>query len=189
MGVTGIILSGGKSTRMGQEKGLIELNGKPMIQLVIENLYPICDQILISANEKGYEHFDYPVHKDVISNIGPVGGIITCLNHSTNQKNIVISCDLPFASTTLIQKLLDLSGDYEITLPKSGQYYQPLCAIYSKDVYIRLRSFVSGGVYSLISIITELHAQVIEEGDIAEFDLAKELKNINSPDDLDNLNL
>jgi len=187
MSVTGIILSGGKSTRMGQEKGLIELNGKPMIQHVIDHIHPICDQILISANDRRYEDFGYPVYKDVISDIGPAGGIISCLNHSTNKKNIIISCDLPFASTKFIRKLLDLSSDFEVTLPRLGPYLQPLCAVYSNSVYKTFMECVMGGLYSLKSIIKEFQIQAIEQGDVAEFVLEEELKNINSLNDLENL--
>ena len=90
MGVSGIILSGGKSTRMGMDKGLIELKGKPMIQHVIDHIDPICNEILISANDKVYENFSYPVYNDEIHEIGPAGGIISCLKHSSYNKNIII---------------------------------------------------------------------------------------------------
>ena len=186
MGVSGIILSGGKSTRMGKDKGLIELNGKPMIHHVIDHIDPICNQILISANDKAYENLGYPVFNDEINEIGPAGGIISSLKHSSNEKNIIISCDLPYASTAFIQKLLDLSGDYEITLPKSGPHYQPLCAVYSKEVYSVFMEFVKKEIYSLKTIIKQFRIQVVEQADIEEFDLSKELRNINSPEDLKN---
>ncbi len=184
MGVSGIILSGGKSTRMGKDKGLIKLNGKPMIQHVIDHIDPICDQILISANDKTYEDFGYPVYYDEINDIGPAGGIISSLKHSSNKKNIVISCDLPFASTKFIRTLLELSGDYAITLPMSRQHYQPLCAVYSKEVYPVFMEYISKGIYSLKSIIKEFRIRIIKQEDIEGFDLSRELRNINYPDDL-----
>ena len=184
MGISGIILSGGKSTRMGMDKGLIELKGKPMIQHVIDHIDPICNEILISANNKVYENFSYPVYNDEIHEIGPAGGIISCLKHSSYKKNIIISCDLPYASTPFIQKLFELSGDFEITLPKSGPYYQPLCAIYSKEVYSVFMECINKGIYSMQTIINEFRIQVIEQADIEEFDFSKELRNINYPGDL-----
>lgn len=174
---------------MGKDKGLIELNGKPMIQHVIDHIDPVCNQVLISANDRAYEEFGYPVHYDEINEIGPAGGIISCLKHSVNEKNIIISCDLPYASTQFIRKLLDLSGDYKITLPKSGPYFQPLCAVYSKEVYSVFLESVNKGIYSLKSIIKEIRIQVIMQEDIQGFDLSKELRNINYPDDLSGLNL
>lgn len=171
---------------MGQDKGLILLDGKPMIQHVIDNINPICDQVLISANDIKYEEFGHPVYEDIVPGIGPAGGIISCLDHSKSKKNIIISCDLPYASTNFIRKLIDLSGDSEITLPKTGPYFQPLCAVYSKDVYRTFRDCIKQGMYSLKSIIMEFQIQIIEQDDIPEFELAKELKNINTPEDLEN---
>ncbi len=184
MGVSGIILSGGKSTRMGRDKGLIKLNGKPMIQHVIDHIEPICDQLLISANDKSYKDFGFPVYHDEIDEIGPAGGILSCFKHSKHEKNIIISCDLPFASTQFIRKLLDLSGDYEITLPMSGTHYQPLCAVYSRQVYPVFEKTVNKGIFSLKSIIKSFRIQVIKPEDIQGYDLSRELRNINSPDDL-----
>jgi molybdopterin-guanine dinucleotide biosynthesis protein A len=189
MGVSGIILSGGKSTRMGQDKGLIRLYGKPMIRHVIDHIDPICDQILISANDNVYEDFGYPVYKDEINEIGPAGGIVSSLKHSKNEKNIIISCDLPFASTQFIRTLLDLSGDHKITLPMSGPHYQPLCAVYSKEVYSVFMECINKGIYSLKSIINEFRIRVIRQEDIEGFDLSRELRNINSQNDLSGLNL
>ena len=62
---------------MGQEKGLIEIAGKPMIQHVIDHIDPVCNQILISANKAEYNRFGYPVIMDEIKDIGPAGGIIS----------------------------------------------------------------------------------------------------------------
>lgn len=174
---------------MGQDKGLIKLNGKPMIQHVIDHIDPICDQILISANDKAYEDFGYPVCEDEINEIGPAGGIVSSLKHSKNEKNIIISCDLPFASTQFIRKLIDMSGDYKIALPMSGPHYQPLCAVYSKEVYTVFMDCVYKGIYSLKSIIKEFRIRIIKQEDIEGFDLTRELRNINYPDDLSSLNL
>ena len=77
MDITGIILSGGKSLRMGQDKGLMSLDGKFMIEHVIDHIKPLCKQILISANQEEYHKFGYPVVRDEIKDIGPAGGIVS----------------------------------------------------------------------------------------------------------------
>ena len=87
MSLTAIILSGGKSTRMGQDKGLMEIKGKPMIQYVIDNITPVCSQIIISANQDEYKKFGYPVINDNIMDTGPAGGIGSSLPLSSNDKN------------------------------------------------------------------------------------------------------
>ncbi len=85
MQATGIILAGGKSSRMGEDKGLVLLNGKPMIQYVIEALKGVVSDIIIISNNASYNKFGIPVYPDIIKDKGPVGGIFTGLHHSKTQ--------------------------------------------------------------------------------------------------------
>jgi len=184
MHVTGIILSGGKSKRMGQDKGLIPIQGKPMIQHVIDHISPVCSTILISANQKVYETFGFPVIPDTLFKAGPVAGILSCLSQSTTEKNLVISCDLPFASTRLISYLVDQSKGFDITLPVIEGFLQPLCAVYSKSVLEGILKEVSAGEYSLQRIVRTFNLNIVEENQIQDLDLVYELRNMNAPDDL-----
>ena len=84
--ITGIVLAGGKSSRMGQEKGLAEFDGKPMIAYALEALAPLCTEILISSNSNAYNHLGYRVVPDIIANSGPMGGIYSCMLQSQLEK-------------------------------------------------------------------------------------------------------
>ena len=81
--ITGVILAGGKSSRMGFDKGLAILNGKPMIQYVIDVFEKLGLDIIIISNSPGYETFGYPIYNDLIPEKGPVGGIYTCLLYTS----------------------------------------------------------------------------------------------------------
>jgi len=83
--ITGIILAGGKSSRMGMDKGFCALNGKPMVQYAIDILEQTCDSIIICSNNSDYELFDLPVIPDIIKDIGPMGGIYSGLKNSKTQ--------------------------------------------------------------------------------------------------------
>ena len=107
MQATGIILAGGKSSRMGEDKGLVLLNGKPMIQYVIEALKEVVSDIIIISNNASYNKFRVPVYSDIIKDKGPVGGIYTGLYHSTTELNFCISCDVPMISSDFIFWLLN----------------------------------------------------------------------------------
>jgi molybdopterin-guanine dinucleotide biosynthesis protein A len=184
MNITGIILAGGKSTRMGQEKGLIEIAGKPMIQHVINHIAPLCDQILISANREEYKDFGYNVVKDVIKDIGPAGGIASCLPYSKHKKNIIISYDLPSASTLFIQRLLHLSEDYEITIPECDKHLQPLCGIYQKDIYPEFIKLVRNGHLALKYLVKRFNLKIVDETMLQGIDIREALRNINTEEDL-----
>jgi len=188
MSITGIILAGGKSIRMGQDKGLFEMAGKPMIQHVIDHIEPLCDQILISANMEEYKRFGYPVDKDDIKDIGPVGGIISCLPHAKNEKCVIISCDLPFVSTEMLKKLIILSSTYEITIPRIDEYLQPLCGIYVKKIFQKVKCLVQEGQFSIQNIVQQFDLNIVDQSDLKNIDVQSELRNINRLSDLARFN-
>jgi molybdopterin-guanine dinucleotide biosynthesis protein A len=184
MNITGIILSGGKSLRMGMDKGFLEIDGKPMIQYVIDHINPVCDQVLISANLEAYSGFGYQVVPDVIKDIGPAGGIISCLPHTDHKKCLIISCDLPYVSTAFIESLVPLSDGYEITIPQVGPIMQPLCGIYSNEIYHRLKKLVDQGQYSMQKLVRLFTLNIVDQSDLRIYNFHEELRNINRRSDL-----
>lgn len=184
MKITGIILSGGMSRRMGTDKAFVRIEGKPMIQHVIDHVEPLCDQILISANQKRYESLGFPVVYDVILDSGPAGGIVSCLSESSNEKNLVISCDLPFASTEFLKELLALSENYEITVPEIGPVLQPLCGIYERRICKKMTYILQNGERAMRNVLNAFRLRRIGQKDLPAFDFYKELENINEKKDL-----
>ena len=90
MQITGIILSGGQSTRMGTDKALLQINEKTLLENAIEICKPVCKEILISSNNPEHEKFGYKIIPDEIKNCGPLGGIYTCLKNSNTEWDL---CD------------------------------------------------------------------------------------------------
>lgn len=133
MNVTGIILAGGRSARMGEEKGLFNLKGEPMIAHVIRNLKKVVDEIIIIANNDGYQRFGFPVYADIVTEKGPVGGIYTGLFHSSTEVNICISCDAPFVSSQFLRWLLSCASVSAVTLPKFNDNVHQLIGVYKKS--------------------------------------------------------
>ena len=98
--VTGIILSGGASRRMGQDKGLTLYRNKELIQYSIELLTPLCSQIIISSNDPtNYSKFGKQIVPDIIKGVGPIGGIFSSLKFTSTSGNLILSCDMPELST------------------------------------------------------------------------------------------
>ena len=117
MDTTGIILAGGKSSRMGADKGLLELGGKPLITYAFQALSGLCTTILISSSSEAYHSFGYQVIEDVFPGIGPMGGIYSALGKSKTEKNLILSCDLPFASKELMSYILQNSDVHQVAVP------------------------------------------------------------------------
>lgn len=144
--ITGIILSGGKSSRMGKEKGLIDFNGQPLISYAIKTMEQIAGKILISANHPDYNKFGHQVIADEIPEFGPLGGLLSCLNQSKTHINLTLSVDSPYVTTDLYEFLLKHVSGYDIVLPEiEPGHYEPLCAFYSLNMRDIYREFAKKG--------------------------------------------
>jgi len=132
--ITGIILCGGKSSRMGQNKALLKLNGKYIISYVIELLQPFCKEIIISTNTNELDFLQHRKVNDIYNDIGPISGIFSSLLKSTTNKNIVLSCDTPFINSNLLSELLSHSHNFDIVLPEFNNYLQTMTGFFSKNI-------------------------------------------------------
>jgi len=165
--ITGIILSGGKSSRMGREKGLCEFKGKALIQYAIDVLAPFCNRIIIVANNGQYENFGYEVFADEIKGIGPIGGIYTGLMHSETEDSFILSCDMPMVSHELIEYILLNREHRQIVVPDFEGYFEPLCAFYRRDIFAQLKKVIEERNYKLVDFI--------KTTDFAEIKIDKQL--------------
>lgn len=182
--VTGIILAGGSSRRMGKDKGLCTFNGKELVSYSIEVLAPICDHILISSNNPdGYQKFGYQVIEDEIKNIGPIGGIYSCLKQSQTIDNLIVSCDTPFLNRESLNHIFEESENYEIVIPQhNNSYYEPLAGYYSTHIISKLEKAIANKDYKLINLFSKVKFHAISTDKLPG--LAVQYKNLNTPEDL-----
>ncbi len=180
--ITGIVLAGGKSSRMGTDKGIIDLNGKRIVQHVLDALAPVVDKILIIANNNHYNNFGYPVYRDIIKDSGPLGGIYTGLVNSNTEKNIVLSCDIPFITTQMINYIVAQSGEYEITIPMHDGKQEPLCGTYSKKCASRFKKLLENKIWKMHEVLTLFATQQL--GISSTNGVEQNFVNINTPQDL-----
>ena len=185
--ITGIILAGGKSSRMGAEKGLIPFKGKPMINYAIEALSPFCNQILISANSTSYNFLGFEVIEDEIANSGPMGGIYSCMKHSKNELNFVLSCDMPLIAQQIASQIIDSIANFEVTIPwHGGEYFEPLCAVYHKNILPEFERFIKSGNFRIPDLIKNVSTKKIATG--IEYGLdPKAFFSVNSKADMNEL--
>jgi molybdenum cofactor guanylyltransferase len=182
---TGIILAGGKSSRLGKDKGLLELCGKKLIEIAIENLSSVCNRILISSNSDGYAKFGMEVVPDRISNIGPMGGIYSSLSVSITETNLVFAVDLPFINEGILRYLLDQSWEVQVAVPWSGkEHYEPLCACYNRSVLPIMEKFINRGNYKLPDLYKKIKLNRLIIDERLPFFTPNLFQNINSLSDL-----
>ena len=189
MKITGIILAGGKSSRMGKDKGLLILNGKPMIKHIINVLKPLVSEIIIISNNPEYKQFGCPVYPDIIKEKGPVGGIYTGLFYSKTETNFILSCDTPFVSSEFLKFLLMSSKNNQITIPKFENKTHPLLGVYKKSTSHFFKESIEKGELKLGLVNKNLNCKTVNvslnENEVCFNE--KIFTNINSKNDLDKI--
>ncbi|NPD85675.1 molybdenum cofactor guanylyltransferase [Lentimicrobium sp. L6] len=180
-----IILSGGKSSRFGTDKGLFVFRKKQMIEYALEMAQIFSTKILISANQKDYLRFGYPVIHDIYPELGPMGGLYSSLMESNLALNLILPCDSPFISEELIQKLIDTYNGEEILLFETADgKIHPLIGFYHKSILESMQEHIKSKKVKLISFIRSRSHNIIKLSH--EDALQTCFRNFNSQKDLPN---
>jgi len=162
--ITGIVLSGGKSTRMGHEKGLVTFGDKRLVDYSIQALKPLCGKILLSANNEvdSYREFGLEIVQDEIKGIGPMGGLLACLKKSKTRHNLILSCDIPFVETELLIYLLSELENEQVVVPIHNEgKIEPLCGYYNTNVISKLEESFLSGNYKLLDFLNKIKLKMV----------------------------
>jgi len=159
---TAFILAGGKSSRMGTDKGLMEYNGIPMIKHSIRLLEELFHEVIIIANNPMYKKLGLQVIEDEIENVGPIGGILTGLQNSKTEWNFFIACDLPFMKKELIEILFENTGEFNAIIPSHNGHTEPLCAFYRNNTLDVVLKQIESGNYKLHDLMGKLNTNKVE---------------------------
>ena len=155
--VTGVILAGGKSRRMGENKALMQLGDDSLIGHVIRRMHRVTDErLLITNSPTEYAHLSVPMHGDILPDTGALGGVYTGLTHASHEIVLCVACDSPFLEPKLLTYLISILGEYDAVMPYTYRSRQtPFCRkkdigftnpAYSGDAQITLQTLCA--VYS-----------------------------------------
>ena len=116
--VTGVILAGGKSRRMGQNKALLPLGEESLIEHVIRRMRRVTDDLLLITHTPAeYADLGLPMHRDIIPGTGALGGIYTGLTYASDDAVLCVGCDSPFLQPKLLSYLISVLGEYDAVMP------------------------------------------------------------------------
>ena len=132
--LSGFVLAGGKSTRMGQDKAAVTLNGLTLLEHALAALRQVCRDVAILGKHDLYGSLG-PVYEDIFPGCGPLGGIHAALSNSQTRFNLIIAVDTPFLAPEFLSYLAERAMDSGavVTTPEIDDYAQPLCTVYSLD--------------------------------------------------------
>jgi molybdopterin-guanine dinucleotide biosynthesis protein A len=183
--VTGVILAGGASSRMGSDKALLSYQGQRLVEVVFTRIKGLFDEVILVANDSERYNF-LPCRKvnDKLAYTGALVGVHAGLFHSQTPYSFVVACDMPLLNPALIERLADYLDCVEIVIPESDAGYEPLHAFYSKTLLNPIEKFLQSGQKRISAFIRERRVKIIPKLESAQFssDL-RFYRNINTPED------
>ncbi|MEI7897388.1 MAG: molybdenum cofactor guanylyltransferase [bacterium] len=183
---TGIILSGGKGTRVGRDKGLIELNGRKMVEYAIDILSPFCTEIIISSNNPDYHSVASRIVPDISAGYGPMMGVYSALKSSSTTLNLILAVDNIFVTGAFYRYLLSKNlPECMIAVPYvNDKYFEPLVGYYSKGCIPAMEQMMEEDNYKLPDLFTKVPVlKLMVEKELNDFH-AGYFQSLNNPEDL-----
>lgn len=189
----GYVLAGGGSTRLGRDKALIELGGKPLVLHASEVLESAVRRVTVVASRREYAKLGLQVISDEWPGSGPLGGIVTALRHSALDAaqcdwNIVLGCDMPFVTREWLSFLVRRSqrSACDAVVPESATGIEPLCAVYRTGCASALAASLDRGVRKIGTALAALRVEYIPASESIVFDSDGRLfKNMNTATDFE----
>ncbi|MEN6461603.1 MAG: molybdenum cofactor guanylyltransferase [Syntrophomonas sp.] len=186
MHATGVIMAGGRSSRMKFNKAFAEIGSRPVINIIINKFINFFDETIIISNDpEQYATFNLPTYSDVYPRLGPVSGIHSALYYASFDKVFVLGCDMPFMSMKLVEHMLDQLEDHEAAVPELDGYLQPISAAYSKKCLPVLTNCLNNNLLKLVLVFKELDTLKLKESELRRFGEIREMFfNVNDPEAL-----
>ncbi len=196
---TAIVLAGGQSRRMGQDKALMMLGGKTLIQRVVDALTPVCDEIVLVTNTpEKFVHLSLRMVPDAFPGTGSLGGLYSGLVATAAERSIAVACDMPFLNTELLRYLLSLASTADAVVPDLSEAPQmlneqskakqldlhPLHAVYRRSCLTPIETQLRQGDLRMMGFFDKIKVRYVKRDELMRID--PELRsffNVNTPDE------
>lgn len=182
-----VIQAGGRSSRMGEDKGLVPLAGRPMIEHVLTRVAGLGEETLITTNNPdAYEYLGLPMASDPEPGAGALPGLRTALKAAQGDTVLVLACDMPFVNRLLLEHMLEQSNHADVVVPRWEGNYQTLHAVYNRKRTLKaVEQALAEGERRMISFYPQLRVHVVEPEQIRQYDpQGRSFFNVNTPDEL-----
>jgi molybdopterin-guanine dinucleotide biosynthesis protein A len=184
--VSGIILAGGNSLRLGQEKALIDTGGQLLIERVVHRLGRVVDRIVLVTNDpERYAFLGLPMVGDIYPGIGTLGGLHAGLAAIEAPYGLAVGCDMPFLNPALLRYMISLRVGCDAVMPRVGRYREPLHALYARTCAARFAQAIEAGQRRIMHALNGMRVCYVERDAIVGYDpQLRSFLNVNEPEDL-----
>jgi molybdopterin-guanine dinucleotide biosynthesis protein A len=176
-GIEGFVLVGGKSLRMGRDKALLELNGRPLALRAADLLRPHVGAITFVGSLDQSISAGIPTLTDLFPGRGPLGGICTGLEKSHCDWNLFLACDMPFVEDSFVRFLAEhaLGSAADAVVPKTSQSLEPLCAAYRRRCLPAIRQTLETSPAGVVDALKQFRVEVITSAQLAALGLTEDM--------------
>ncbi|HEY6252103.1 MAG TPA: molybdenum cofactor guanylyltransferase [Candidatus Angelobacter sp.] len=185
--VTGYVLAGGKSSRMGKDKAVLSLNGSTLLERAKAVVEQVCAKVFILGPRRLYGRFG-PCCEDIYPDCGPLGGIHAALVNSDTPYSLVTAVDTPFLSPEFFDYMIEraLNSSAMVTAPRIGGVVQPATAVFERSFLPLAEAALKSGKYKVEPVFPREQTLVLSEEDLGRFAKAGEMfENLNTPEDFE----
>ncbi len=186
--LTVCIQAGGQSSRMGEDKALKPFLGRPLIQRVIERLSPVADELIVTTNrpeDYAFLGLRLTLRADLKPGRGALGGLYTAIASAKNPIVAVVACDMPFASSALIEagSRLLVEEEADVVIAQSTEGYEPLHAVYRRETCLpAIEAAIDADQWKVIAWFPQVKVRVLTSEEIKRYDpLGLAFWNVNTP--------
>lgn len=196
--VSGIIVAGGQSRRLGQDKRRLRLwgeDGPTLLEHTLGVIAPLCDELIVVLNDaEEWQGLPARLVPDVYADAGSLGGIYAGLLAASAPYSLVVAADMPLLNRDLLAALLARPRDYDALVPRSPQpgaarnklAVDPLHAVYSSACLEPMRATLDAGQRRIVAFLDRVRVVTIEADELAQYDPdGDSFRNVNTPEELD----
>ncbi len=185
--VSGAVLAGGRSRRMGSDKGSLRIGGRRLIEVVLDAIRPLFPDIVIVANDPTvFDGLGARVVSDRIPGIGPLGGIHAALCSSRFPHTFCVACDMPLVNPAVVAHLCSLAPGYDAVVPEWEAGYEPLHAVYGQSCLPHVERMVRENRLRVDALFSDLRVRRVGAAELRPMDpLLRSFMNVNTPDELE----
>jgi molybdopterin-guanine dinucleotide biosynthesis protein A len=187
--VSGIVLAGGSSLRLGQEKALIDAGGETLIERVVRHLALVVERIVLVTNDpQRYVFLGLPIVGDIYPDVGTLGGLHAGLAAIETAYGLVVGCDMPFLNPALLRYMISLRAGCDVVMPRIDRYREPLHAVYARTLARQFACEIEAGQRRVMLALGDAHICYIDREEIVRYDPhLTSFFNVNEPQDVERM--
>jgi molybdopterin-guanine dinucleotide biosynthesis protein A len=183
--VTGVVLAGGRSLRVGRDKALLELGGKPLIAIVADRMASVCQEVIIASGPTvRYADLGFSVVTDRYSDVGALAGLHAGLKAASHEVALVVGCDMPFLNPRLLRAFVEWVEGFDAAIFKQGENVEPLHAAYRRTCLEPIEAAIRAGQRRIISFFPRVRVRHVTPEEVRQIDPdLRSFRNVNTPEE------